>query len=767
MTAISWSSSAGSGLWQMASNWSPAQVPGTSDTATIGVAGVITVTSNADVTVGTTIVDANMTLAIDSNTTFHTTDGSTQAQGAIKVNNGGTFELGKDSTSTTFTNVGNVNLEGGSATTDVTIAGNITVSGGAGNSEIRADHNQTASAGFIIAGDGVGSPTLTLASSEAIGTLGGTTVISALTLTLETNASIFANFGTAIIATGTNTVTNDGGKLEAAGSGELFIDSPVNNASGFIDAGGGDFGFEGGTVVISAAVTGASSTVEIDGYGVLELASGGSVASVVQLHGTGNTLRLDTGTSQVAAGISGAVVGDNFDLAFQPFAAGDHAAWTQTSGSGGALSLLDGSNATLATLSLSGQYTSANFAAASDGHGGTLVEVVTPPPAPGTTVDMIMSRGAGGTDFNAISNTDYEIYDIGGNAFTAGNPLQLVASNFQTAGPYFDSPTANYQVVGLGGFNGTDTSDVLLRDLGSDPNSGAFGVFDLAANNASGGALLGAVGLNFQFGGLGDFSSNPSETDMILRSSSTGAFEVYDIAANAITNAAAMGTVGLNWTIAGFGDFSGTANETDMLLRDSSTGAFEVYDISHNAITSAASMGAVGLNWTVAGFGDFSGNANETDMLLRNSSTGAFEVYDISHNAITSAASMGAVGLNFTVAGFGDFSGNPNETDMLLRNSSTGQFEVYDIAHNAIVSASSMGAVGLDWQVSGIAADPPTGSFASMDNKSSQLGTASATSQLVQAMAGFGGGSGATDNLNTAPLGADTSQQLLTTPQHA
>jgi hypothetical protein len=756
MTAISWSS-AGSGLWQVASNWSPAQVPGASDTATIGVAGVITVTSNADVTVGTTIVDANMTLAIDSNTTLHTTDGSTQAQGAIKVNNGGTFELGKDSTSTTFTNVGNVNLEGGSATTDLTIAGNVTVSGGLGNSEIRADHNQAASAGFIIAGDGVGSPTLTLASSEAIGTLGGITVISALTLALETNASIFANFGTAIIATGTNTVTNDGGKLEAAGSGELFIDSPVNNASGFIIAGGGDFGFEGGTVVISGAVTGASSTVAIDGYGMLELASGGSVASMVQLHGTGNTLRLDTGTSQVAAGISGAVAGDNFDLAFQSFAAGDHAAWTQTSGSGGTLALLDSSNTTLATLNLLGQYTSANFAAASDGHGDTLVEVVTPPPPPGTTVDMIMSRSAGGSPFS-ISNTDYEIYDIGGNAFTAGNPLQLVASNFQTAGPYFDSPTANYQVEGLGGFNGTDTSDVLLRDLGSDPNSGAFGVFDLAANNASGGALLGAVGLNFQFGGLGDFSSNPSETDMILRNSSTGAFEVYDIAANAITNAAAMGTVGLNFTIAGFGDFSGNANETDMLLRNSSTGQFEVYDISHNAITSAASMGAVGLNWTGAGFGDFSGNANETDMLLRDSSTGAFEVYDISHNAITSAASMGAVGLDWQVAGFGNFSSNPNETDMLLRNSSTGQFEVYDIAHNAIVSASSMGAVGLDWQVSGIAADPPTGS----------MGRSGSTSQLVQAMAGFGGGSGAGENLNTAPLSAETSQQpLLTTPQHA
>jgi hypothetical protein len=40
------------------------------------------------------------------------------------------------------------------------------------------------------------------------------------------------------------------------------------------------------------------------------------------------------------------------------------------------------------------------------------------------------------------------------------------------------------------------------------------------------------------------------------------------------------------------------------------------------------------------------------------------------------------------------------------------------------------------------------------------------TSQLVQAMAGFGGSSGAADGSN-AGVNADTSQQpLLTTPQH-
>jgi hypothetical protein len=95
---------------------------------------------------------------------------------------------------------------------------------------------------------------------------------------------------------------------------------------------------------------------------------------------------------------------------------------------------------------------------------------------------------------------------------------------------------------------------------------------------------------------------------------------------------------------------------------------------------------------------------------------------------------------------------------MVLRNFKTGAVEVYDIANNQITNAVQMGSIGSDWNTGGIATDPPTASMG-----------ANSTAQLVQAMAGFGGGSGgAGEGLNTAPLGAETSQQpLLTTPQHA
>ena len=300
-----------------------------------------------------------------------------------------------------------------------------------------------------------------------------------------------------------------------------------------------------------------------------------------------------------------------------------------------------------------------------------VTQIVSGPPT-GTTFDMVLQSGS-----------TYEIYDIGNSALLAADQLGVINTAFQ--------------VVDLGGFDGADTSDLLVRNA----SNGTFGIDDVANNVITGSVTLGRVGLSWQTAGFGDFSGNASETDMLLQNGSTGQFEVYDISNNAITFAAPMGQVGLEWQVADFADFSGKTGETDMLMRDSDNGKFEVYDVADNTITSAAAMGQVGVEWQVMGFGDFSGNAGETDMLMRNGITGAFEVYDISHNAITSAAAIGRVGLEWQIAGFGDFSGNSGETDMLMRNSNTGAFEVYDISHNTITSAVAMGQVGLDWQIVG------------------------------------------------------------------
>jgi Cadherin-like len=337
-----------------------------------------------------------------------------------------------------------------------------------------------------------------------------------------------------------------------------------------------------------------------------------------------------------------------------------------------------------------------------------------PSPPAGTSAEMVLRHGSDGL---------YEIYDLGNNAILAGYSLGQVG--------------AEWQFAGLDNFN-NNTTGMLLRNS----STGEFEVYDISNNNISSAASLGMVGSDWQVAGFGNFSSRGT-SDMILRNSNTGAFEVYDIANNQISGAASLGMVGSDWQVAGFGDFSSRPGETDMIMRNTTTGGLEVYDISNNQITSAAFLGA-SLDWKVAGVGNFSSIAGETNILLRNSSTGAFEVYDIANNQITGAAFLGTVGLEWQVAGFGPVNG-ASTSDMVLRNVNTGAFEVYDIANNQITSAAALGSVGLDWQVGGFA-----------------------PAQLVQAMAGFGGGSGAAESSNTVVLGADTSQQsVLTTPQHA
>jgi hypothetical protein len=219
--------------------------------------------------------------------------------------------------------------------------------------------------------------------------------------------------------------------------------------------------------------------------------------------------------------------------------------------------------------------------------------------------------------------------------------------------------------------------------------------------------------------------------------------------------------------VAGFGNFS-SRGTSDMILRNVNNGGLEVYDINSNQITGAAFMGVVGLDWKVLAFGNFSGSPGETDMIMRNANTGGMVIYDISSNQVASAFFIGSVGLDWQFAGVAPIH-SPGASDLVLRNVNTGAFEVYDIAGNSLIGAGSLGAVGLDWQLGGIAVDPPTGAGGTMDQPAAgAMGQSDdSTAQLVQAMAGFGGGSGAADGLNAVPLAADMSQQSLLTTPHA
>src|SRR5256885_50961 len=87
-----------------------------------------------------------------------------------------------------------------------------------------------------------------------------------------------------------------------------------------------------------------------------------------------------------------------------------------------------------------GQYKDAN----NHTHGFLLTITPNPPPPGGTTADMILRASN-----SSLSAGQYEIYDIGNNAISAGYQLGQVGTD--------------WAFVGLGNFFGSDTTDMLLR----------------------------------------------------------------------------------------------------------------------------------------------------------------------------------------------------------------------------------------------------------------------------------------------------------------
>src|SRR3989440_8644620 len=92
-----------------------------------------------------------------------------------------------------------------------------------------------------------------------------------------------------------------------------------------------------------------------------------------------------------------------------------------------------------------------------------------------------------------------------------------------------------------------------------------------------------------------------------------------------------IGNVGLDWQFSGVGNFSSVPGESDLLLRNRSTGALQVYNIANNQLTGSFSLGAVGADWKFAGVAPVSA-PGASDLVLRNFNTGAFQAYNIAGN---------------------------------------------------------------------------------------------------------------------------------------
>ena len=311
----------------------------------------------------------------------------------------------------------------------VTDSGTITGTAGTAIRFAGFGNSLTLNPGFVINGKvlGTGGDTLNLAGTGTgvfnLGQIGAGLQYQGLSSFYKAGSSTWMLTGTGNqhwnILSGTLELGNGGtsGTLNSGVSdnGTFAINRSDSYSYGYAITGTGGFLQAGtGTTVFTTAETYTGGT-RLQA-GALELGSGGSVFGNVTFAdaGAGAILRLDTSTSQVGGTVGGFTGSDHIDLKFLAYANSLKAVWVENgSNTGGVLSIKKG-NTTVATLNLSGVYTSQNFNLAADATGGTLI---TDPPAPGNSGN---SNGNSGNS-NALLVQAMAGFSSGGSAIQASS----------------------------------------------------------------------------------------------------------------------------------------------------------------------------------------------------------------------------------------------------------------------------------------------------------------------------------------------------------